>query len=147
MLKTKSGITKVYFSELPKDVQEQFHYDPAQAAAAQAAAVQQAQQINQFNKQAEELGKQQDAASKEKAASGSQLNAKYNNTQALADRLAVLQQQEQNLCVQSGKRRKQKPMHGGDGFHKEVYRYQTQQKRSYPFFAVTWKTCAKRSTK
>jgi len=29
-LKNKSGITKVYFTELPKDVQERFHYDSAQ---------------------------------------------------------------------------------------------------------------------
>jgi hypothetical protein len=28
----KSGVTKVYFSELPKEVQERFHYDSAQAA-------------------------------------------------------------------------------------------------------------------
>jgi hypothetical protein len=28
----KSGISKVYFAELPKDVQERFHYDPAKAA-------------------------------------------------------------------------------------------------------------------
>jgi hypothetical protein len=29
VLKTKSGITKVYFVELPKDVQERFHYGSA----------------------------------------------------------------------------------------------------------------------
>ena len=45
-VKTKSGISKVYFTELPKDVQGQFHYDPAQAAAAQAAAAQQTEQLN-----------------------------------------------------------------------------------------------------
>jgi hypothetical protein len=39
VVKTKSGIYKIYFAELPKDVQERFHYDPAAAAAAQAAAV------------------------------------------------------------------------------------------------------------
>ena len=42
MVKTKSGISKVYFTELPKDVQERFGYDPARAAqfsAAQQAAV------------------------------------------------------------------------------------------------------------
>ena len=33
MLKTKSGISKVYFVELLKDVQERFHYNPASAAA------------------------------------------------------------------------------------------------------------------
>ena len=27
VVKTNSGITKVYFTELPKDVQEHFHYD------------------------------------------------------------------------------------------------------------------------
>jgi len=32
VLKTKSGISKVYFAELPKDVQERFGYDPAKAA-------------------------------------------------------------------------------------------------------------------
>jgi hypothetical protein len=42
VLKIKSGITKVYFSELPKEIQERFHYDSAQATqfnAAQQSAV------------------------------------------------------------------------------------------------------------
>ena len=29
VLRTKTGISKVYFVELPKDVQERFHYGPA----------------------------------------------------------------------------------------------------------------------
>jgi thiol-disulfide isomerase/thioredoxin len=33
VLRTKSGISKVYFVELPKDVQERFHYNAAIAAA------------------------------------------------------------------------------------------------------------------
>jgi hypothetical protein len=32
VLTTKSGISKVYFVELPKEVQERFHYDAAKAA-------------------------------------------------------------------------------------------------------------------
>jgi len=32
VLKSKSGITKLCFTELPKDVQERFHYDSAQGA-------------------------------------------------------------------------------------------------------------------
>ena len=32
VVKTNSGITKVYFSELPKDVQEHFYYDAEKAA-------------------------------------------------------------------------------------------------------------------
>ena len=33
VLRTKSGISKIYFVELPKDVQERFHYNAAIAAA------------------------------------------------------------------------------------------------------------------
>ena len=32
VVKTKSGMSKVYFPELPKEVQERFHYDPAKGA-------------------------------------------------------------------------------------------------------------------
>jgi len=30
-VKYKSGISKLYFTELPKEVQERFHYDPERA--------------------------------------------------------------------------------------------------------------------
>jgi hypothetical protein len=33
VLRSKSGISKIYFTELPKEVQERFHYNPAGAAA------------------------------------------------------------------------------------------------------------------
>jgi hypothetical protein len=33
VIKSKSGISKVYFTELPKEVQERYHYDAAKAAA------------------------------------------------------------------------------------------------------------------
>ena len=33
MLITKSGISELFFTELPKEVQERFHYNPAKAAA------------------------------------------------------------------------------------------------------------------
>ena len=36
VLKTKSGISKVYFVELPKDVQERFHYDAPKAVSSAA---------------------------------------------------------------------------------------------------------------
>jgi hypothetical protein len=35
VLRTKTGISKVYFIELPKDVQERFHPSPPKTAAAQ----------------------------------------------------------------------------------------------------------------
>jgi len=95
VLITKSGISKVYFTELPKEVQERFHYDPEKAASAQAAAVQQAEATN---KQAEELDRRRKDAYKEqqrqqKAVAEQQ--AKQQNVQALVDRLAELQQQEE----------------------------------------------------
>jgi hypothetical protein len=102
VVKTKGGISKVYFAELPKDVQERFHYDPARAAAAQAAAARQAQEFNQANKRAEELDKQQKAASAKQYQQGLEQQAKYNNIQALTDQLSILQQQEQNLLVRIG---------------------------------------------
>ena len=108
VVKTKSGIYKIYFAELPKDVQERFHYDPAQAAAAQAAAVRQTQELNQFNSQQEELAKQQKAASAKQYQQGVEQQAKYNNVQTLTDQLSILQQQEQNLLVRVGQAERRK---------------------------------------
>jgi hypothetical protein len=74
VLKTKSGISKVYFVELPKDVQERFHYDAAkaaefttaeQAAVAQsnaATAAQQQQQAQERRRQAAALARQRQQA-------------------------------------------------------------------------------------
>ena len=108
VIKTKSGISKLYFTELPKDVQERFHYDPAQATAAQAAAVRQTQELNQFNSQQEELAKQQKGANAKQYQQGLEQQAKYNNVQSLTDQLSILQQQEQNLLVRVGQAEKRK---------------------------------------
>src|SRR5438034_4948354 len=103
VVKSKSGISKIYFVELPKEVQERFHYNPEKAAAAQAAAAQQAAEVN---KQAEELDKHRNEASKQGLQRQSQWagqQAKQQNIQALTDRLAELQHQEENLLVEIGK--------------------------------------------
>src|SRR5436309_11050153 len=62
VLISKSGISKVYFTELPKEVQDRFHYDAEQAAAysAEQTAVQlalQSQQAELRRKLAEEKNK------------------------------------------------------------------------------------------
>jgi thiol-disulfide isomerase/thioredoxin len=54
VLISKSGISKVYFTELPKEIQDRFHYDPTQAAAYSAA--QAASQVA-FQKQQAELAR------------------------------------------------------------------------------------------
>ena len=51
-VKTKSGISKLYFQELPKEVQQRFNYDPQQAAAYSA------QQNAAMQKSSEQLGKE-----------------------------------------------------------------------------------------
>jgi hypothetical protein len=106
VLKSKSGISKVYFTELPKEVQERFHYNPEKAAAAQAAY---AEQAAEANKQAEELDKQRNEASKQGLQRQSQWagqQAKQQNIQALTDRLAELENQEENLLAEIGKAEK-----------------------------------------
>src|SRR5262245_31157569 len=57
VVRTKTGISKLYFTELPEDVQKRYHYVPANAAAAQVAQVAAVQRTNQ---QIEEANKQRE---------------------------------------------------------------------------------------
>jgi type IV secretory pathway VirB10-like protein len=57
VVKTKTGISKLYFAELPEDVQKQYHYSPANATAAQSAQV---AAIERTNQQIEEANKQRE---------------------------------------------------------------------------------------
>ena len=80
VLITSSGISKVYFTELPKEVRDRFHYDAAQADAYTA----------DQNAQVESLRKQREEA-RQKAADEQQ---KYEAAQ-MARQKARLEQQEQ----------------------------------------------------
>ena len=65
VVKTKSGITKVYFAELPKEVQERFHYDQQKAGAYSA---EQAATYTAYQKQQEYAQRErEDAAAKNNA--------------------------------------------------------------------------------
>src|SRR5262249_33985279 len=65
LLKTKSGIMKVYFAELPKDIQERFHYDSEKATSYSS---QQAANYSAYQKQQEETRRQgADADAKNRA--------------------------------------------------------------------------------
>ena len=106
VVKTNSGVTKLYFSELPKDVQEHFHYDPTKAASYSA---EQAANYAAYQKQEEETRRQQqDADTKSKAASAEQ-QAATNRTQALLGRYAELQKQEDDLLLQIGQAKQPGP--------------------------------------
>src|ERR1700746_703929 len=66
VVKTNSGVTKIYFTELPTDVQERFHYDSAKAASYSA---EQTTNYTAYQKQQDEIQRQQQAAdAKSKAA-------------------------------------------------------------------------------
>ena len=106
VVKTKSGITKLYFAELPKEVQERFHYDPQKATAH---SVEQAANYSAYQKQQEEAERQrEDAAAKNKAALAEQ-QAASNRTQALQTRYGELQKQEDDLLRQIGQAKQPGP--------------------------------------
>src|SRR5215813_7802114 len=90
VVKTKSGITKVYFGELPKEVQERFHYDSEKATSYSA---EQAANYAAYQKQQEETQRQQrDADAKNKAILAEQQTA-TNRRQGLQARYSELQKQ------------------------------------------------------
>ena len=106
VVKTKSGITKVYFIELPKEVQERFHYDSEKAASYSA---EQAANYTGYQKQQEETRRQQqDADAKNNAAVTAQ-QAATNRTQALQTRYSELQKQEDDLLRQIGQAKQPGP--------------------------------------
>jgi hypothetical protein len=106
VVKTKSGITKVYFTELPKEVQERFHYDSEKAASYSA---EQAANYTAYQKQQEETRRQQqDADAKNNAAVAAQ-QAATNRTQALQSRYGELQKQEDALLRQIGEAKQPGP--------------------------------------
>jgi hypothetical protein len=105
-VKTNSGVTKVYFTELPKDVQEQFHYDSAKAASYSA---EQAANYTAYQKQQEETRRQQQDTDAKNIAALAEQQAAENRTQDLQTRYAALQKQENNLLLQIGEAKKTGP--------------------------------------
>jgi len=106
VVKTKSGVTKVYFAELPREVQERFHYDSEKAASYSA---EQAANYATYQKQQEEIRRQRaDADAKNNAVLAEQ-QAATNRTLALQTRYAELQKQEDQLLVQIGEAKQPGP--------------------------------------
>jgi uncharacterized phage infection (PIP) family protein YhgE len=106
VVKTNSGITKVYFTELPKEVQEHFHYDSEKAASYSA---EQAANYTAYQKQQEETRRhQQEGDAKNNAALAEQRTA-TNRAQALQTRYDELQKQENDLLRQIGQAKQPGP--------------------------------------
>jgi hypothetical protein len=106
VVKTNSGITKIYFTELPKDVQEHFHYDSGKAASYSA---EQAANYTAYQKQQEETRLQQQAADAKSKAVLAEQQVATNRTQALQTRYGELQKQEDDLLRQIGQAKQPGP--------------------------------------
>ena len=104
--KRNSGITKIYFTELPKDVQEHFHYDSEKAASYSA---EQATNYTAYQKQQDETLRQQQAADARNNAAVAAQQAATNRTQALQTRYSELQKQEDDLLRQIGQAKQPGP--------------------------------------
>ena len=110
VVKTNSGVTKVYFVELPKDAQERFHYDSEKAASYSA---EQAANYTAYQKQQDETQRQQQAADAKNKAILEQQQRVSNHIQALQARYDELQKQEDDLLLQIGQAKQPGPEYRG----------------------------------
>ncbi len=106
VVKTKSGITKVYFAELPKEVQERFHYDPQHAGAY---AAEQSASYAAYQKQQEDARRQQHDEAAKNNAMLAEHQATQNRIQALQSRYTELQQEENGLLLKIGEAKQPGP--------------------------------------
>src|SRR5438874_4370613 len=114
VVKTKSGTSKLYFPELPKEIQERFHYDSQKATAYSA---EQAASYTAYQKQQEQTERQQKDAAAKNNATVVQQQAANTRVNALQDRYATLQQEENALLLRIGEA-KQPGQEYGHGKHK-----------------------------
>ena len=94
VIKTKLGITKIYFIELPKEVQERFHYDQQKASSYSA---EQAASYTAYQKQEQDAQREREEAAAKNNAILAQQEAAKNRTQALQVRYDELQKQDDLL--------------------------------------------------
>jgi hypothetical protein len=110
VLTGKAGISKVYFTEIPKDVQERFGYDPQKAGDYSA---QQSAGLEQVRKQHEEASRQKAEASQKADRYRVEQTTRQNNIRIMQARYEELQRQEDALLVQIGEAKKPGPAYWG----------------------------------
>ena len=110
VLTGKAGISKVYFTEIPKDVQERFGYDPQKAGDYSA---QQSAGLQQVRKQHEEASRQKAEASQKADRYRVEQTTRQNNIRIMQARYEELQRQEDALLVQIGEAKKPGPAYWG----------------------------------
>jgi hypothetical protein len=120
VLTGKAGISKVYFTELPKDVQERFGYDPQQAGDYSA---QQSAGLEQVRKQHEEASRQKAEASQKADRYRVEQTTRQNNIRIMQARYEELQRQEDALLVQIGEAKKPGPAYWGGNNNQTLRHY------------------------
>jgi len=109
VLRTESGISKVYFTELPKEVQERFHYNAAKAA--QFTTVQQAAVAQSNAATAAEQQQQAQERQRQAAALAQQRQSQMQQEQMAAQqeqrRLEAQQKQDAKIAAQKQARQQQ----------------------------------------
>jgi len=110
VLTNKAGISKVYFTELPKDVQERFGYDPQRATDYSA---QQSAGLDQVRKQQAEASQREAEATQKANQYRAEQQTRQNELRALQARYDDLQRQEDDLLLRIGEAKKPGPAYFG----------------------------------
>ena len=110
VLTGKAGISKVYFTELPKDVQGRFGYDSQKAGVYSA---QQSAGFEQVRKQQEEASRQKAEAAQKENQSRAQQASRQNDFRTLQSRYEELQRQEDDLLLRIGEAKAPGPAYRG----------------------------------
>jgi hypothetical protein len=130
VLKTKSAVIKIYFAELPKDVQERFHYDSEKATSYSG---EQAANYAVYQKQQEEARRQQaDADAKNRAMLADQ-QAATNRSLTLQARYNELQKEEDDLLLEIGRAQQPGPAYDGGKNNTTLLHHPNPQKSQLPF--------------
>ena len=117
VLTNKAGISKVYFTELPKEVQERFGYDPQRAADYSA---QQTAGLDELRKQQAEALRREAEATQKASQYRAQQQSRQNELRALQSRYEELQRQEDDLLLRIGEAKKPGPTYFGGKNNKTV---------------------------
>jgi hypothetical protein len=117
VLTNKAGISKVYFTELPKDVQERFGYDSQRAADYSA---QQRAGLDQARKEQAEASRREVEATQKANQYRAEQQTRQSDLRALQARYDDLQKQEDDLLLRIGEAKKPGPAYFGGKNNKTV---------------------------
>jgi hypothetical protein len=117
VLTNKAGISKVYFTELPKDVQERFRYDSQRAADYSA---QQRAGLDQARKEQAEASRREVEATQKANQYRAEQQTRQSELRALQARYDDLQKQEDDLLLRIGQAKKPGPAYFGGKNNKTV---------------------------